>query len=207
MMKRRAFLGGTLSAVTLGSYGAQSEKALAQNAAAQTPSVPLVWPVVRKPDPDIPSFAGHTDTVPDIVGRIGTTPSLVIFTEGNHLMALLSEEIVGAFPSWAKTQAQFANLNLSNVVVVTLPQPIVVQIDQDLSDLVPGFLGRKREDARALRSAVERGDADTRADPRPEGYSLQHAASTREVDEHHTRCSSSLTAPGRPSRSPSRSRR
>ena len=40
-------------------------------------------------------------------------------------------------------------------------QPIVVQIDQDLSDLVPGFLGRKREDARALRSAVERGDADT----------------------------------------------
>jgi len=128
MMKRRAFLGGTLSAVTLGSYGAQSEKALAQNAAAQTPSVPLVWPVVRKPDPDIPSFAGHTDTVPDIVGRIGTTPSLVIFTEGNHLMALLSEEIVGAFPSWAKTQAQFANLNLSNVVVVTLPQPIVVQM-------------------------------------------------------------------------------
>jgi len=128
MMKRRAFLGGALSAVTLGSYGAQSEKALAQNAAAQTPSVPLVWPVVRKPDPDIPSFAGHTDTVPDIVGRIGTTPSLVIFTEGNHLMALLSEEIVGAFPSWAKTQAQFANLNLSNVVVVTLPQPIVVQM-------------------------------------------------------------------------------
>ena len=127
-MKRRAFLGGTLSAATLGSCGAQAEAASAQNATVQTSPEPLVWPVVRKPRLDIPSFAGHTDTVPDIVGTIGTPPSLVIFTEGNHLMALLSEEIVGAFPSWAKTQAQFANLNLSNVVVVTLPQPIVVQM-------------------------------------------------------------------------------
>lgn len=39
-------------------------------------------------------------------------------------------------------------------------QPIVVHIDQDLSDLVPGFLARKGEDARALLAAVERGDAD-----------------------------------------------
>ena len=39
-------------------------------------------------------------------------------------------------------------------------QPIVVQIDQDLSDLVPGFLGRKREDARAVLAAVERGDVE-----------------------------------------------
>ncbi len=37
-------------------------------------------------------------------------------------------------------------------------QPIVVQIDQDLSDLVPGFLTRKREDARAILAAVERSD-------------------------------------------------
>jgi hypothetical protein len=46
--------------------------------------------------PGIRSIAGHTDTVPDIVGRIGTPASLVIFTEGNHLMVLLSEDIVGA---------------------------------------------------------------------------------------------------------------
>ncbi len=39
-------------------------------------------------------------------------------------------------------------------------QPIVVQIDQDLSDLVPGFLARKREDARAVLAAVEHGDAE-----------------------------------------------
>jgi CheY-like chemotaxis protein/HPt (histidine-containing phosphotransfer) domain-containing protein len=39
-------------------------------------------------------------------------------------------------------------------------QPIVVQIDQDLSDLVPGFLARKREDARAVLAAVEHGDSE-----------------------------------------------
>ncbi len=88
---------------------------------------PLVWPVVTK-QPGAPSFAGHTDTVPDIVGRIGTPPGLAIFTEGNHLMALLSDDIVGAFPSWARSQPRYAGLDLDNIVVVTLPQPIVVQM-------------------------------------------------------------------------------
>jgi len=83
--------------------------------------------VARLP-PGIRSFAGHTDTVPDMVGRFGAAPSLVIFTEGNHLMALLSEDIVGAFPSWAKSQSRYADLDFGNVVVVTLPQPIVVQM-------------------------------------------------------------------------------
>jgi Bacterial extracellular solute-binding protein len=128
MMKRRAFLGGTLSSVTLGSYGAKSATAVAQNTTVQTSPGPLVWPVVTKLQPGIRSFAGHTDTVPDIVGRIGTLPSLVIFTEGNHLMVLLSEDIVGAFPSWAKSQSQSGDLDLDNIVIVTLPQPIVVQM-------------------------------------------------------------------------------
>jgi hypothetical protein len=83
---------------------------------------------VRKLPPGIRSFAGHTDTVPDIVGRMGTPPSLAIFTEGNHLMVLLSDDIVGAFPSWAKSQPEYADLDLDNIVVVTLPQPVVVQM-------------------------------------------------------------------------------
>jgi Bacterial extracellular solute-binding protein len=128
MMKRRAFLGGTLSVAAIGSDKAHSAAAIAQNAAIQMPPGPLVWPVVTKPPPGVRAFAGHTDTVPDIVGRIGTPPSLVIFTEGNHLMALLSDDIVGAFPSWAKSQLQYADLDLDNVVVVTLPQPVVVQM-------------------------------------------------------------------------------
>jgi Bacterial extracellular solute-binding protein len=89
---------------------------------------PLVWPVVTKLQPGIRSFTGHTDTVLDIVGRIGSPESLVIFSEGNHLMVLLSDDIIGAFPSWAKSQPRYADLNLDNIVVVTLPQPIVVQM-------------------------------------------------------------------------------
>ena len=92
------------------------------------PAEPLVWPVVTKVPAGIRSFAGHTDTVPDIVGRIGTPASLVIFTEGNHLMALLSDDILGAFPSWAKSQPRYADLDLDNIVVVTVPQPAVVQM-------------------------------------------------------------------------------
>jgi Bacterial extracellular solute-binding protein len=128
MMKRRAFLGGALSAVSIGSSSAQSTAPKAQNAVIQTPPEPLVWPVVTRPRPGIRSFSGHTDTVPDIVGRIGTPPSLVIFTEGNHLMVLLSDDIIGAFPSWAKSQSQYTDLDLGNIVVVTVPQPVVVQM-------------------------------------------------------------------------------
>jgi len=127
MIKRRAFLGGALCAAAAGSRKAQSATVSAQNTPTPTPE-PLVWPVVTKLPPDIRSFAGHTDTVPDIVGRLGTPPSLVIFTEGNHLMALLGDDVVGAFPSWARAQPQYADLDLDNVVVVTLPQPIVVQM-------------------------------------------------------------------------------
>ena len=43
-------------------------------------------------------------------------------------MVLLSEDIVGAFPSWAKSQPQYADLDVDNIVVVTLPQPVVVQM-------------------------------------------------------------------------------
>jgi hypothetical protein len=64
----------------------------------------------------------------DVIGRVGAPPSLVIFTEGNHLMVLSSGDIVGAFPSWAKSQPQYADLDLTNIILVTLPQPILVQM-------------------------------------------------------------------------------
>ena len=127
-MNRRAFLGGTLSAAFVGTGTTQPATAEAQGAVPQAPPAPLVWPVVTKMPPGIRSFAGHTDTVLDVAGRIGSPPSLVIFTEGNHLMVMLSEDIVGAFPSWAKSQPQYADLDLGNVVVVTLPQPIGIEM-------------------------------------------------------------------------------
>src|SRR3989442_14151929 len=126
-MKRRTFFGTALSAIAFGSQHIDTAAA-AEKAPGPTPLEPLVWPVVAKLPPGIRSFAGHTDTVPDIVGRIGTAPSLAIFTEGNHLMVLLGGDIVGAFPSWAKSQPQYADLDLDNIVVVTVPQPIVVQM-------------------------------------------------------------------------------
>jgi len=128
MMQRRAFLGGTLSAVTLETCKAQSATAIAQNAVIRPPPEPLVWPIVPKRPPGIRSFAGHADTVLDVIGQIGAPPSLVIFTEGNHLMVLSSDDIVGAFPSWANSQQQYADLDLSNIILATLPQPILVQM-------------------------------------------------------------------------------
>src|SRR5215471_14141131 len=124
MMNRRVFLGSALTAVALSQT--RVARAAEQKAIAQT-TEPLVWPVITR-QVGIRSFDGHTDTVPDIVGRIGIAASLVIFSEGNHFMALLSEEIVGAFPTWGKAQPQYADLSLDNVVVVTMPQPIVVQM-------------------------------------------------------------------------------
>jgi hypothetical protein len=69
MMNRRVFLGSALTAVALSQT--RVARAAEQKAAAQTPE-PLIWPVVTKLQPGIRSIAGHTDTVPDIVGRIGT---------------------------------------------------------------------------------------------------------------------------------------
>ena len=126
-MKRRTFFGSALGAITLGRQHTDTAAA-AERATAPPPLEPLVWPVVTKLPPGIRSFAGHTDTVPDIVGRIGTPASLVIFTEGNHLMVLLSDDIVGAFPSWVKSQPGYADLDVDNIVVVTVPQPVVVQM-------------------------------------------------------------------------------
>ena len=96
-MKRRAFLGGTLSAVTLGTCKAQSTTAIAQHPVVQALPEPLVWPIVKKPQAGVRSFVGHADTVLDVIGWIGAPPSLVIFTEGNHLMVLSSDDIYGAF--------------------------------------------------------------------------------------------------------------
>jgi Bacterial extracellular solute-binding protein len=128
MMKRRAFLGTTLSATALGTCKTESATAIAQNAALQALPEPLIWPIVAKVPAGVRSFTGHTDSVLDVIGRIGAPPSLVIFTEGNHLMVLSSDDIVGAFPSWAKSQPQYASLDLANIILVTLPQPILVQM-------------------------------------------------------------------------------
>jgi hypothetical protein len=128
LIKRRAFLGGASGALTLGACTAQSATAAAQGATVQALPEPLVWPIATKLPAGVRSFVGHADTVLDVIGRIGAPPGLVIFTEGNHLMVPSSDDIAGAFPSWAKARPQYADLDLSNVILITLPQPILVQM-------------------------------------------------------------------------------
>src|SRR5262249_38427561 len=107
MIKRRTFLGGALTTMSAGSLAAPPAP---QRAIVPARGEPLVWRVVTRVPADMRSFAGHTATVPDVVGRIGPPASLVIFTEGNPLMALLSDDILGAFPPWAKSQPRYADL-------------------------------------------------------------------------------------------------
>lgn len=71
---------------------------------------------------------GYTDTVPDIFGRLGSPIGLAIFTEGNHFPTLLSSEVIETFRARARGQTEYAALALDNIVVVTLPQPIIVDM-------------------------------------------------------------------------------
>lgn len=88
----------------------------------------FVWqPMVPAPA-DVPALNGHTDTIPDIVGRLGSRIDLAIFTEGNHFPALLGGGIIDAFRSWAKNHPDYAALPLDNIVIVTLPQPMIVSM-------------------------------------------------------------------------------
>jgi hypothetical protein len=43
---------------------------------------------------NVPALKGHTDTIPDIVGRLGSRIDLAIFAEGNHFPALLGGGII-----------------------------------------------------------------------------------------------------------------
>ena len=80
--------------------------------------------------PGIGDIAGHTNTVLDIVGRIGVTgPSLVIYTDGNQLMVPAQQgDCRRVSCPGQERNRNMRYLNLDNVVVVTMPQPIVVQM-------------------------------------------------------------------------------
>jgi Bacterial extracellular solute-binding protein len=88
----------------------------------------FVWQTMVPTPANTPAFNGHTDTIPDIVGRLGSRIDLAIFTEGNHFPALLGGGIFDAFRSWAKRHPDYAALPLNNVVIVTLPQPVIVDM-------------------------------------------------------------------------------
>jgi hypothetical protein len=80
---------------------------------------PVVWKSIVPVPADIPALNGYTDTVPDIVGRLGVPIDLAIFTEGNHFPVLLGGEIIEPFRDWAQAQQRHAALVLDNIVIVT----------------------------------------------------------------------------------------
>jgi Bacterial extracellular solute-binding protein len=86
----------------------------------------VVWKPLVPPPAGVPALDGHTDTIPDIVGRLGVPIDLAIFTEGNHFPALLGGDIIEPFRNWARTQPRYAGLAFDNIVVVTMPQPMIV---------------------------------------------------------------------------------
>jgi ABC-type molybdate transport system substrate-binding protein len=91
-----------------------------------TPPEAVVWKPMLAPPPNVPVLNGFTDTVPDIVGRLGARIDLALFSEGNQFPALLGPDVIEPFRRWAKSRPQYATLTLDNIVIVTLPQPIIV---------------------------------------------------------------------------------
>lgn len=67
-------------------------------------------------------LSGFTDTIPDVVGRIDSHASLVIFSEGNHFPVLLPLALDG-FRDWLRQKGRA--LRNDNIVIFTLPQSML----------------------------------------------------------------------------------
>jgi len=120
------FIQATTAAV-LGSIFPSDGRAAGSNGRNQPCAADeFVWKQMMTTPSHILRLNGHTDTVPDIVGRIGAPIGLAIFTEGNHFPVLLGAEIVEPFRTWARANPFYAGLDLENIVIVTLPQPMIV---------------------------------------------------------------------------------
>src|SRR5262245_24324676 len=90
-------------------------------AAAQS----VAWPAFG-PARGLLKLDGLTDTLPDFVGPLDGSAALTIFTEGNHYPVLLPLALE-AFPAWCRTTGA-CQADAGNILVVTLPQPMIVDI-------------------------------------------------------------------------------
>jgi hypothetical protein len=121
-MHRRTFI-KTVAATVMST---PASPGLCDNEAGKGGAAALVWRPMIAPHGHIPALNGHTDTIPDIVGRLGSRIDLAIFSEGNHFPALLSGDIINPFRQWARADSDYSTLALDNIVIVTLPQPMIV---------------------------------------------------------------------------------
>jgi Bacterial extracellular solute-binding protein len=126
MMHRRTFIRAGAAIAAMTSASASRARGLSSGDRAGAACKTLVWRPMTSVPADAPTLNGYTDTIPDIIGRVGAPIDLAIFTEGNHFPALLGGRIVHRFSEWARTHSEFSALRLDNVVIVTLPQPMIV---------------------------------------------------------------------------------
>src|SRR5207244_1705393 len=125
-MHLRTFIKTSVAAALLKPASVASARGQSDSEAGNGRATAFVWRPMISTRADLPTLNGHTDTVPDIVGRLGSRIDLAIFTEGNHFPALLGDGIIDAFRSWTRTHSDYSALSLDNIVIVTLPQPMIV---------------------------------------------------------------------------------
>jgi hypothetical protein len=83
------------------------------------------WPAFG-PERSLPRLDGLTDVLPDFVGPLDGSAELTIFTEGNHYPVLLPP-VLDAFPAWCRASGA-CEVDVGKILVVTLPQPMVVDM-------------------------------------------------------------------------------
>src|SRR5262249_58766143 len=96
-LPRRQFLHFAAGTATL--PATQQIAKAQQTTPAQAPLDPLVWPVVPKIAPEMRSFAGHTNTVADIVGGARDPADRLVFLPGKPPLALYIEAPHPAVPN------------------------------------------------------------------------------------------------------------
>ena len=105
----------------------------------------------RRPTPIIALTASAQDEV--------TRKSLKMGCEAHLIKPVKRTQVLEAIRNAVTPSSSDSSTPLNGA---DAPAPaIVVEVDADLSELVPGFLDRKRMDARAILAAVEQGDTQT----------------------------------------------
>ena len=111
----------------------------------------------RRPTPIIALTASAQDEAVRRSLKMGCNAHLTKPVKRSTLLETIRDAVEPA-PQAATSAEHAADNGTGGAAAMGSGQLIVVHIDQDLSDLVPGFLIRKREDARAVLAAVEHGD-------------------------------------------------
>jgi PAS domain S-box-containing protein len=111
----------------------------------------------RRPTPIIALTASAHDGAVRRSLKMGCDAHVTKPVKRSTLLETIRDAVEPAAQS-APSGAQAAASGTAGAAAMGSGKSIVIHVDQDLSDLIPGFLTRKRDDARAILAAVEHGD-------------------------------------------------